>query len=88
MSYDCAAAGDTLGCSSFRRTDELENIEVEYGPCCFCGKPIAGKKPDPCSVSVSTNEGLWQGWSCHGRCFRERLTQDPEWKALFEPVHF
>lgn len=57
--------------------------------CCFCGKPIEGKPPDPCRVTVEIcEEGKWQLWYCHASCFRERLTDPSGAPGLFEPRYF
>ena len=61
---------------------------IKFGPCCFCGKDIEGRPPDPCSVSVETAGGKWQVWSCHGACFKERLTNLPDHPGFFDPAHF
>jgi hypothetical protein len=61
---------------------------VEFGPCCFCARPIAGNGPDPCRVTVETSEQGLQVWFCHAACFRERLTDPPEAPGLFEPEYF
>ena len=62
--------------------------EIRFGPCCFCGKDIEAKDPDPCRVTVATGAGKWQVWSCHAACFRSRLAELPEAPGLFEPAHF
>jgi len=53
--------------------------------CCFCGKEIEVRDPDPCRVVVTTHDGKDQWWSCHAACFKDRLAKDP---PIFEPVHF
>lgn len=61
-----------------------ENPKIEFGPCCFCGESISESEHDPCRVTVETRNEGWQVWSCHGKCFRDRLASDP----IFEPAHF
>jgi hypothetical protein len=61
---------------------------VQFGPCCFCGKLIEDRKPDPCRVTVETVEGKWQVWHAHGNCFRASLAAMPEAPGLFDPAHF
>ena len=67
---------------------EDEKVKVEWGPCCLCGEPIEKSEIDPCSLTVSTVKDKWQVWYCHAACFRIRLTDDPELRGLFDPVHF
>jgi hypothetical protein len=57
---------------------------VNFGPCCFCGKAIDKEGVDPCSVTVETREEKSQTWFCHAACFRSRLVPG-EW---LRPVHF
>ena len=64
----------------------MQSTKVEWGPCCFCGQEIAKTAADPCTISVTTPDGHWQTWFCHGLCFRQRLA--PEHLELLEPVHF
>jgi hypothetical protein len=61
-----------------------EKARVEWGPCCFCGKPIESAPPGACRVTVETAEAKWQVWSCRSRCFRSLWTDDP----MLEPAHF
>jgi hypothetical protein len=63
----------------------MSDVEIG-GPCCFCGHPIERTAVDPCAVSVETEEGLTQAWFCHGRCFKERLAQEPHEAVV--PAHF
>lgn len=58
--------------------------KVGWGPCCFCGQPIADSEHNPCRVTVETRKEKWQVWFCHAECFRSRLAPD----TLFEPAHF
>jgi hypothetical protein len=53
-----------------------QTLKTGFGPCCFCGLPIAESKIDPCSVAVTTREEKWQVWYAHGECFRDRLNLD------------
>jgi len=53
-------------------------VEVVFGgQCCLCGKEIEATGSDPCEVVVTTAEGKWQTWWCHGQCFKDRLTDPP-----------
>jgi hypothetical protein len=61
---------------------------IEFGPCCFCGEAVEKSGKDPCRVTVETDGGKWQVWTCHGACFRARLCELPEAPGLFEPAHF
>jgi hypothetical protein len=63
-------------------------MNVAFGPCCFCGKGIERRKPDPCRVTVETAEAKPQVWFCHAECFRARLAVIPEAPGLFDPTHF
>ena len=63
-----------------------ENVQVEFGPCCFCNREITGSDVDPCSVTVSTFGDRWQVWRCHAACFRERLAVRED--GFFDPAHF
>jgi hypothetical protein len=61
---------------------------ITFGPCCFCAKEIAETEIDPCRVTVETQTGRWQMWTCHAACFKERLRNPPEMPDLFNPAHF
>ena len=67
-----------------------ENIAatVEWGPCCFCGDAIARTGPNPCRLTVETEQEKWQVWFCHAACFKARLVQRPELLGLLDPAHF
>jgi len=66
----------------------MDEVNVAFGPCCFCGDDIKPSNIDPCSVTVETSAGLWQVWHCHGDCFKARLTSLPDAPDFFEPAHF
>ena len=66
----------------------MTRYSVKFGPCCFCGCDIESTGVDPCQVTVGTEAGKWQTWSCHARCFKARLTDPPEAPGFFEPAHF
>lgn len=66
----------------------MTDVEVTFGPCCFCAQPISTTAVDPCSVTVSTRVDKWQVWHCHAACFKERLKGPPKAPDLFEPAHF
>jgi len=59
-------------------------VEVKWGPCCFCGQPIADGESDPCRVTVETAKSKWQVWFCHAACFKSRVAPDLD----LEPAHF
>jgi hypothetical protein len=62
-------------------------MKVEFnGPCPFCGKIIEPSKVDPCSLSVTTKEGMSQVWSCHAACFKEKIV--PNDYVDLSPAHF
>jgi galactitol-specific phosphotransferase system IIB component len=63
-------------------------VNVEWGPCCFCGAGIATSTTDPCRLTVETASGKWQVWFCHGQCFKDRLAQLPDNLDFFAPAHF
>jgi hypothetical protein len=64
-------------------------VEVVFGgQCCLCGKEIEATGTDPCEVVVTTAEGKWQTWWCHGHCFKDRLTDPPEAPGFLSPAHF
>jgi hypothetical protein len=64
-------------------------VNVIFGPCCFCGKEIQETDVDPCEVTVTPNGGKWQSWSCHAKCFRERLADPyPDAPGSLDPAHF
>jgi hypothetical protein len=67
---------------------KMTDVEVTFGPCCFCAQPISKSTVDPCRVTVSTQGEKWQVWHCHAACFKERLKSPPEAPDLFEPAHF
>jgi hypothetical protein len=59
--------------NSTKEHDSLTPMTFE-AMCCFCGKRVEQKYPDPCTIVVSTaKEGEWQQWYCHATCFNERL---------------
>jgi hypothetical protein len=64
----------------------MDESEVFYGPCCFCGQQISAAGVDPCRVRVETSHSLWQVWFCHAKCFRERIVDDPN--LDLSPAHF
>jgi hypothetical protein len=66
----------------------MDENAIKWGPCCFCAGQIKPTSPDPCRVTVTTAEGKWQVWFCHGRCFRERLAETPDNPGFFDPAHF
>ena len=66
----------------------MTSYSFKFGPCCFCGCDIESTGVDPCRVTVETEAGKWQVWSCHARCFKARLTDPPEAPGLFEAAHF
>ena len=57
-------------------------------PCCFCAKEIEKTEIDPCSISVATDNGRKQFWSCHSACFKAALNQEKKMKEIFEPTYF
>ena len=66
----------------------MSDFDISWGPCCFCGQPLAPSQTDPCRVTVETHAGAWQVWFCHAQCFKARLASPPEHPDLFEPAHF
>lgn len=45
-------------------------VDVTFGgQCCLCGREIEATETDPCEVTVTTANGKWQMWWCHGDCF-------------------
>ena len=56
----------------------MSKVEVQPGPCCFCGKPISAAAPDPCRVTIETAAGKWQVWFAHAECFKARLAKDAQ----------
>jgi len=54
---------------------------MTYGQyqCCFCGKQITNKSPNPCSLAITTgfvlpaDKQINQGFFCHIECFEERM---------------
>ncbi len=70
------------------RSNDAETKRSSHGPCCFCGLTIATSATDPCRVQVETAAGKWQVWFCHGRCFKEQLSDLPELQGMMEPAHF
>jgi hypothetical protein len=62
--------------------------EIEFGPCCFCGAPIARQGPDPCSVTVTTAQDRWQVWRVLAGCFKDALATLADAPGLFDPAHF
>lgn len=67
----------------------MNKDEISFGPCCFCAGQIEEQGPDPCSITVETNnEGQWQTWFCHAACFKERLKEPSDAPGFLEPIHF
>jgi hypothetical protein len=66
----------------------MTDVEVTFGPCCFCAQPIVETDIDPCSVTVSTRGNWWQICHCHASCFKERRKNPPHAAGLFDPAHF
>lgn len=62
-------------------------MEVKFGPCCFYGKHIEGRKTDPCSVTVEAAERKPQVWFCQAACFRTRLATIPGAPGFLDPVY-
>lgn len=58
------------------------------GQCCLCGNEIEATDTDPCEVSVTTAEGKWQVWWCHGNCFKAAIKDPPDAPGFFAPAHF
>ena len=56
------------------------------GPCPFCGKMIEETAVDPCGITVTTKEGMWQVWSCHAACFKSKMVENPH--LDISPAHF
>ncbi|MDR6816729.1 hypothetical protein J2X76_001902 [Neorhizobium sp. 2083] len=65
-----------------------EKSNVEWGPCCFCGKNIQAEMPDPLRITAETSAGKWQVWFAHAECFKKRLADPPEAPGFFNPAHF
>ena len=65
--------------------EQSKEIEVQFGPCCFCGEDISQTDTDPCRVTVETVKGKWQAWYCHGKCFKEKIVEHP---MDLSPVYF
>ena len=63
-----------------------DNVDVNFGPCCFCGANILSTNINPCRITVETAGGNWQVWFCHGNCFKERIAQHPQ--IDLSPAHF
>lgn len=65
------------------------SVDVEvgfHGPCPFCGEIIEDTKIDPCSLTITTREELWQTWHCHAECFKQRIVPNPY--VDLSPAHF
>ena len=54
--------------------DQNGELKVTFGPCCFCGGPIAETDVDPCRIAIEPAKGGVQFWRCHGACFKERIS--------------
>jgi hypothetical protein len=65
---------------------KIEAGQVEFGPCCFCGREIEKSKVDPCRVTVETSKDKWQVWFCHAQCFKSRIATETE--IDLSPAHF
>jgi hypothetical protein len=62
-------------------------VEVQFnGPCPFCGELIEQTEVDPCSLTVTTQNQLWQLWYCHAKCFKQRIVENPH--VDLSPAHF
>jgi hypothetical protein len=66
--------------------DNSDKIEVQFGPCCFCGKNIATTEIDPCRITVEAANDAWQVWCCHAQCFKQRIFDHPQ--IDLSPAHF
>jgi hypothetical protein len=66
--------------------EQPKTVDVNYGPCCFCGDNILPTAIDPCQITVETTSGSWQVWFCHGNCFKERLVKHSQ--IDLSPAHF
>ncbi len=58
------------------------------GQCCLCGNDIEATETDPCEVAVTTADGKWQVWWCHGECFKASIKDPPGAPGFFAPAHF
>ena len=58
------------------------------GQCCLCGNEIEAVGTDPCEVTVTTPDGKWQVWWCHGECFKGAIKDPPNAPGFFAPAHF
>jgi hypothetical protein len=66
--------------------EEHMTKEIQFGPCCFCGRDIEKQGPDPCRITVETQQEKWQTWFTHAECFKERLTRAAA--VDLSPAHF
>jgi hypothetical protein len=68
----------------------MSEVQIDFGPCCFCGKTIEKQGKDPCQITVEPNDGddKWQVWYCHGACFKSHLAVLPDVPGFFDPAHF
>lgn len=63
-----------------------KDVQVGWGPCCFCGGEIEKNAVDPARVTVETVSGKWQVWVCHAGCFKLLLIKDSP--VDLSPAHF
>ena len=63
---------------------ESQDPRIEWGPCCFCGEPIAPSDVDPCHVTITTAGDKWQVWFCHAACFKSHIVNGLD----LEPANF
>lgn len=66
--------------------NEVSELKIGWGPCCFCGDEIAANEIDPCSVTVETAAKKWQMWFCHSTCFKNEIVTDSYMDL--SPAHF
>lgn len=75
-----------FGKVDFEATARLDDLKVELGPCCFCGRDIAVSEIDSCAVTVETAKAKWQTWFCHAECYKDRIVKHAD--TDLTPAHF
>ena len=51
-------------------------METSMWLCCFCGKEIETRGPDPCKLIFHTSDHNSEYWKCHAQCFKANMVEE------------
>jgi hypothetical protein len=51
-------------------------METSVWLCCFCGKEIEMRGPNPCKLIFHTSDDKSEYWKCHAECFRAYIVEE------------